>query len=117
MSDELNAATNDYSNVTPDAARLLRALRIVSDEVDTLCHGGIIEVSMRNTNVMSFFKHWEHRAETAEAEVARLRAALNEIVGGAAPDHWVKQYQHCVDVALVALAPSQPPHSASDPIA
>lgn len=39
----------------------------------------------------------------AQAEVERLRGALREIEGGASPDHWVPQHQHCVDVARAAL--------------
>lgn len=42
--------------------------------------------------------------EEAVAEIARLREALTEIEGSAAPDHWVPQYQHCVDAAIRALA-------------
>ena len=47
----------------------------------------------------------EHDRLMAEkdAEIARLREALLEIEGGASPDHWVPQFQHCMDVAREAL--------------
>jgi len=41
--------------------------------------------------------------EAAEKERDVLRAALSEIEGAASPDHWVPQYQHCVDIARQAL--------------
>ena len=46
------------------------------------------------------------RVAELEAENARLREALTEIEGSAAPDHWVPQYQHCADVARAALNPT-----------
>ncbi len=38
------------------------------------------------------------------ARVKELEEALHEIKGSASPDHWVPQYQHCVDVARAALS-------------
>ena len=35
---------------------------------------GIIEIAARNPNVAEYMRHWEGRAERAEAEVARLSA-------------------------------------------
>lgn len=40
------------------------------------------------------------------ADNARLREALTEIEDSPSPDHWVPQYQHCVDVARAALGAS-----------
>lgn len=43
--------------------------------------------------------------EAAVAErTAVLREALEEIADCPQPDHWVPQYQHCVDVARITLA-------------
>lgn len=44
----------------------------------------------------------ERDALQAENEI--YRAALNEIETAPEPDHWVPQYQHCVDTAELALA-------------
>jgi tRNA C32,U32 (ribose-2'-O)-methylase TrmJ len=44
--------------------------------VDLLTKSGIIEVAVRNPNVMSYMEHWEGRAEKAEAEVERLREVI-----------------------------------------
>lgn len=45
-------------------------------EIETLTKSGIIEVAVRNPNVMEYMRHWEGRAEKAEARVAELEAAL-----------------------------------------
>lgn len=57
-----------------DAATIAR----LSAEVEMLTRGGIIEVSIRNPSVADYMKHWEGRAEKAEAEITRLTAALSE---------------------------------------
>ncbi len=36
------------------------------------------------------------------------REALTEIENSPSPDHWVPQYQHCVDVARAALPAPEP---------
>jgi len=44
----------------------------------------------------------ERNALQAESDI--YRAALNEIETAPEPDHWVPQYQHCVDTAELSLA-------------
>ena len=40
-------------------------------ELNLMKKSGIIEVSVRNASVMEYMKHWEGRAETAEAKLAK----------------------------------------------
>jgi hypothetical protein len=53
---------------TPELDRL-------RDEVETLTTAGIIEVAVRNPSVAEYMRHWEGRAEKAEAA---LEAAIRE---------------------------------------
>lgn len=43
-------------------------------EITDLINSGIVEVAVRNPNVLEYMRHWEGKAEKAEAEVERLRA-------------------------------------------
>lgn len=54
-----------------EAADTITALRA---ERDFLLTCGVIELAVRNPDVMEYVKHWEARAEAAEAEAARLTA-------------------------------------------
>ncbi|MBM6687174.1 hypothetical protein H9X89_16615, partial [Faecalicatena contorta] len=45
-------------------------------ELDHLTKSGIIEVSIRNPSVADYMRHWEGRAEKAEAERDALAKAL-----------------------------------------
>ena len=56
------------------AEDVLWHLREATREAEMLVRGGSIEVAVRNPNVASYMKHWEERAEKAEAEVEQLRA-------------------------------------------
>lgn len=49
-------------------------------ELEIFRTSGIIEVAVRNPSVMDYMKHWEGRAEKAEAERDRLRQSLERIV-------------------------------------
>jgi hypothetical protein len=51
------------------------------------------------------FTEWDaaNRIEALVEEVDAMRAALSEIERAASPDHWVAQFQHCVDIARQAL--------------
>ena len=40
--------------------------------IETLTKGGIIEVAIRNPNVMEYMRHWEGRAEKAEAALEAM---------------------------------------------
>ena len=46
-------------------------------ELDHFKSSGIIEVAVRNPNVSEYMKHWEGRAEKAEAERDQLREAVD----------------------------------------
>jgi hypothetical protein len=45
---------------------------------------GVAEIAVRNLAVMEYMRHWEGRAEKAEADVERLRTLL--IRAGLSPD-------------------------------
>lgn len=80
------------SNTMREAASLISALEA---ERDLLTTSGIVEVSIRNPNVADYMRHWEARAEAAEAQVATLQAKLEKAAealepfaqGGAAVTH------------------------------
>jgi hypothetical protein len=40
---------------------------------------GIIEVAVRNPNVAEYIRHWEARAETAEAKLAEALVSLADL--------------------------------------
>ena len=50
-------------------------------ELNLMKTSGIVEVSVRNPSVMEYMKHWEGRAETAEAKLAKAVDGLREIYG------------------------------------
>ena len=46
-------------------------IEVLGREIQTLTTAGIIEVAVRNPSVMDYMKHWEGRAEAAEAKLAK----------------------------------------------
>lgn len=66
-------------------------LRCVEVEMQLMRTAGIIEVSVRNPSVAEYMRHWEGRTSKAEAEVKRLRAALD------AHDQWLASTGHGAD--------------------
>jgi hypothetical protein len=50
-----------------------RELRWLREECAMLTRGGIIEVAVRNPNVAEYMRHWEGRAEKAEAALLSER--------------------------------------------
>jgi hypothetical protein len=55
-------------------------------ELNLMKTSGIAEVAVRNPSVMEYMKHWEGRAETAEAKLAK---AVKDLKG------WLEVSQHC----------------------
>lgn len=53
---------------------------------DILHHGGIVEIAAHNNRVTEYMFHWEGRALDAEAEVERLKKALEDIADGMGED-------------------------------
>jgi hypothetical protein len=72
---ELEQKTRSGPTRYPDALQLARKLerelaeakRQFSELEHNLYHWGIIEISVRNPSVAGYMKHWEGRAESAEA--------------------------------------------------
>ena len=56
----------DVGHLYEEAADRIEELEA---EIETLTTAGIVEVAARNPNVLEYMKHWEGRAEAAEAEV------------------------------------------------
>jgi hypothetical protein len=75
MSDDLVERLRDDSGdwLTDLAADRIEELEA---ELHLMKTAGIIEVSVRNASVMEYMKHWEGRAETAEAKLAKAVEAL-----------------------------------------
>jgi hypothetical protein len=46
-------------------------------ELNLMKTAGIVEVSIRNPSVMEYVRHWEDRAETAEAKLAKAVEAVS----------------------------------------
>ena len=51
-------------------------------EVERLKTGGIVELAAINSSVLEYCKHWEARAERAEADLATERARLDWLMAG-----------------------------------
>ena len=81
-------------------------------ELAHLTSSGIIEIAVRNPNVAEYMRHWEERAEKAEAENARLREALDHVNGSVTVgtilyerqvgdlNGWVKRLSARIEAAL-----------------
>jgi len=50
----------------------------VKELEDILFRSGIVEISVRNPSVLDYMRHWEGRAEKAEAELAAMRKARGD---------------------------------------
>lgn len=70
MSDDL--VKRDEECAAEELSEIERCLKHLESEIYMLTRAGIIEVAIRNPSVMEYIKHWEGRAEKAEAEVSRL---------------------------------------------
>jgi hypothetical protein len=65
MERKLEAARADTKKAEAYAEELEKELRLMKT-------AGIVEVAVRNPSVMEYMKHWEGRAETAEATLAEI---------------------------------------------
>lgn len=76
-----------------DAATIAR----LSAEVEMLTRGGIIEVAIRNPSVADYMKHWEGRAEKAEAALQQAISERDE------REAWAKAWHDDCDAAATIL--------------
>jgi len=83
MSDDLvkRARHNALADMPHHASvELIEALADRIEELEAELHlmktSGTIEVAVRNPSVMEYMKHWEGRAEAAEAKLAKAVEAL-----------------------------------------
>jgi hypothetical protein len=56
---------------------------VPASELEMLTTAGIIEVAIRNPSVMEYMRHWEGRAEKAEANLSLAVEALERIAADA----------------------------------
>ena len=84
VAEVVNALTCTHHNDAMRAACpvcLVAALTAERDqlraEVERLKTGGIVELAAINSSVLEYCKHWEARAEQAEADLATERARLD----------------------------------------
>jgi hypothetical protein len=54
-------------------------LERLREEVAFMKTCGVIEIAVRNPSVMEYMRHWEGRAEKAEAEAARYRDEVSRM--------------------------------------
>lgn len=73
--DELQA---EIGRLRLDALTWYKRVHDLEDEIANWKSWGVIEVAIRNQNVSSSMKHWEERAEKAEAELSAFREQLAE---------------------------------------
>ena len=66
--------SNADAAIIAAAPDLHATLTAALDELDLMKTAGIIEVAVRNPSVSEYMKHWEDRAEKAEAQIAEARA-------------------------------------------
>ena len=76
-----NGAVNDRVELEAGMARIERELAEARAEVEKLTSCGLIECAVRNPAVSEAMRHWENRAEKAEAEVERLRGVMAHAYG------------------------------------
>lgn len=62
----------------PVEAEPLSALGILWDRVHFLETCGVVELAVINPSVMDYMRHWEGRAEKAEARITTLERELDE---------------------------------------
>lgn len=62
----------------PDCAEAATALSAQQSEIERLRTSGIAEIAAVNQNVMDYMRHWEARAEKAEAAVEELAEACRQ---------------------------------------
>ena len=69
-----------------ERAQMQERIEELETELRLMKTAGIIEVSARNASVMEYMKHWERRAEAAEAKLAKATLALDEAIYLLDPD-------------------------------
>lgn len=74
----LNQSLNGVVLGTAEFVCPWRKIERLERELAHFTASGIVEIAVRNPSVAEYCKHWEGRAEKAEAERDRLRAALQE---------------------------------------
>lgn len=79
------------NNASPMEVELAR----LRHEIEMLTNADIIEVAVRNPNVAEYMRHWEGRAERAEATAALLEEALTP--SAATKSAYIGEFSFMVD--------------------
>lgn len=89
----------------------------LGQELEHFTKSGIIEVAVRNPSVMDYMRHWEGRAETAEAaltaeqaRIADLEGALSKIDHEYETEYAGRSYTRCTS-CNVATSEDEPHHA------
>ncbi len=77
---EISAALLELRETKAECDRLREENRRLREEVRTLTTCGIVEVSVRNPSVLDYMRHWEGRAEAAEAALTEARAETGALI-------------------------------------
>jgi hypothetical protein len=91
------------------AAEPKTELESLREEVAFLKSCGIIEVAVRNPSVAEYMKHWEERAEKAEAELGNVTATrallrlFHTVYGDYVDDVWGRDYGYVAEALGVTL--------------
>ena len=76
----MSNTTLDVNTMKPVNAGPKTELEMLREEVAFMKTCGIIELAIRNPNVMSYMDHWEKRADEAEKMAAMLSLAMQEAI-------------------------------------
>lgn len=76
----------DMHDITDGMSWMAARIEELENELHLMKTAGIIEVSVRNPSVMEYMKHWEGRAEAAEAKLAKAVGLL---------EAWINVAAHC----------------------
>lgn len=89
MSDDLvKLLRRPYGNLTfAEKKEVADRIEELEAENHLLKNSGIVEVAVRNPNVMEYMRHWEGRAEAAEAKLAKAVEFISNL----------KQYAVAID--------------------
>jgi hypothetical protein len=68
-----------YEQAPTSEAKPKSELELLREEVAFMKTCGVIEIAVRNPSVMDYMRHWEGRAEKAEAEAARYRDEVSRM--------------------------------------
>lgn len=114
VANRIKALTEQLAAARQDAEEAEAYAEELEAENNLLKTSGIIEVAVRNPSVMEYMQHWEGRAETAEAKLAKAVESLERVasitvhsggeIHGVTAQHWRTAFEVAQDEATITLA-------------